>query len=195
MAEERRGRGRLDSFDLMPEEGREDIAWAIQELNRREREAKVILEELNGRLADKGLPLISKSAFNRKSIRIASAANRVAESRAIFAGLADQFTPEHVDEANIVIGEMIKLLIMEHLDAGPEKIDTKGSMELARGYLAVIQGQKVSAARRSQLESEFKAKADKAIDAVSREAGLSAEQVAQIRRDVLGVRGGESATK
>ncbi|MBY6243992.1 DUF3486 family protein [Methylosinus sp. Sm6] len=184
----RDGRGRLDSFDLMPDEGQEDIAWAMAELNARKRTQTEILEELNGRLADKGLPLISKSAFNRKAVRVAMAAKRVAESRAIFAGLADQFSPEHVDEANVVIGEMIKMLIMEHLDSGPEAIDTKGAKELAQGYLAVIQGQKLSAARRAQLEEQFKEKTDKAIGAVAREAGLSAERVAQIRRDVLGVR-------
>ncbi len=83
---------------------------------------------------------------------------------------------------------MIKMLIMEHLDAGPELIDTKGAMELSRGYLAVIQGQKLSAARRVQLEAEFKAKTEKAVESVAREAGLSSDQVAQIRRDVLGVR-------
>jgi hypothetical protein len=184
----RDGRGRLSSFDLLPEEADEDKAWAMAELNKRQRTQAEILEEFNGRLADKGLPLISKSAFNRKAIRVAMAAKRVSESRAIFSGLADQFTPEHVDEANIVVGEMIKLLIMEHLDSGPEAIGTKGAMELARGYLAVIQGQKVSAARRAQLEEQFKAKTEKAIGDVAREAGLSAERVAQIRRDVLGVR-------
>jgi len=191
MADERKGRGRLDSFDLMPDEGQEDIAWAIQELNRRDREAKDILEELNGRLADKGLPLISRSAFNRKSIRIASAARRIAESRAIFAGIADQFTPGNVDEANVVIGEMLKMLIMEHLDAGPEKIDTKGAMELARGYLAVIQGQKVSAARRSQLESEFKAKAGAAVEAVAKAKGLSPEAKEDFKRLLFGVVDGQ----
>jgi hypothetical protein len=189
MAEaDRKGRGRLDSFDLMPEDGQEDLSWAMSELNKRVRPQSEILEELNGKLADKNLPLISKSAFNRKSIRVSTASRRLSEARAIFAGIADQFTPGHVDEGNVVIGEMIKMLIMEHLDAGPESIDTKGAMELARGYLAVIQGQKLSAARRVQLEAEFKSKTEKAIDTVAREAGLSADRVAQMRRDLLGVR-------
>ncbi len=79
MAEERKGRGRLDSFDLMPEDGQEDLAWAMTELNKRVRPQSVILEELNGRLADKNLPLISKSAFNRKSIRVSTASRRLSK--------------------------------------------------------------------------------------------------------------------
>ena len=182
------GRGRLSAIDQLPDEAAEDISWAMAELNARQRPQKDILSDLNGRLADKSLPLISKSAFNRTSIRAASAARRVAESRALFAGLAPQFTPERVDESNIIIGEMIKLLISEHLDSGPDGIDTKGAMELARAYLATIQGQKLSADRRQKLQAEFKETASKAVDTVAREAGLTAEHVARIRRDVLGLR-------
>jgi enoyl-CoA hydratase/carnithine racemase len=183
----RDGRGRLDSFDLMPEAGQEDLAWAMEQLNARKRPQTEILSDLNGRLADKGLPLISKSAFNRKAVRVAMAARRVSESRAIFAGLADQFTPEHVDEGNIVIGEMIKLLIMEHLDAGPERIATKGAMELARGYLAVIQAQKISAARRTLLEEQFKAKAGDALEKAAKATGLSAETRDRLKAEILGI--------
>lgn len=30
-----KGRGRLSSLDLIPDEGRDDILWALEELNRR----------------------------------------------------------------------------------------------------------------------------------------------------------------
>lgn len=184
----RDGRGRLASIDLVPEEAQDDILWAMGELNKRQRTQADILFELNDRLAVKGVDPISKSAFNRRAIRVAAAARRVAESRALFEGLAPQFTAEKVDETNIVIGELIKMLIAELLDAGPGALTPRNSMEMARAYLATIQGQKLSAARRAQLEEQFKAKTEKAIGAVAREAGLSADRVAQIRRDVLGVR-------
>ncbi|MFT4099116.1 MAG: DUF3486 family protein [Rhodoblastus sp.] len=188
MAGERVTRGRLSSLDLLPEDAQDDVVWAMGELNRRDRTQADILLELNDRLQAKGFEPISKSAFNRKAVRIAAISSRIAESRALFEGIAPQFTPERIDETNIVIGELIKLVITDILDGDAGKIGPKGAMELARGYMAAIQGQKLSSARRAQVEADFKSRADKAIGAVAKEAGLSADQVAQIRRDVLGVR-------
>lgn len=184
----RDGRGRLSSLDLVPDEAQDDIAWAMAELNQRQRTQADILFELNDRLAVKGVDPISKSAFNRRAVRVANAARRISESRALFEGIAPQFTAEKIDETNIVLGELIKILIAEMLDADAKTFTPKASMEMARAYLATIQGQKLSAERRSKLEAQFREKTDKAIGAVAREAGLSAERIEQIRRDVLGVR-------
>ena len=62
--ERRPGRGRLSSMDLIPEEGQDDIVWAVAELNKRQRSAKEILFDLNDRLAAKG---IDASGLHSKS--------------------------------------------------------------------------------------------------------------------------------
>jgi len=188
-----KGRGRLSSLDLIPEEGQEDIRWAYAELNKRARTAAVILEELNGRLIDKGLAdyIISKSAFNRRSVAIARAGERIKMSRAIFSGIADHLTPENIDQGNIALGEFIKALIAELVSEAEGDLTPKQVMELARGFGAVVLAQKVSHDRKSKGEKDLATKAEKTADAVAkvaREAGLSADQVAKIRRDVLGVR-------
>ncbi|MGF3028081.1 phage protein Gp27 family protein, partial [Methylobacterium aquaticum] len=141
--ERRPGRGRLSSMDLIPEEGQDDIVWAVAELNKREKTANEILAELNDRLAAKDIDPISKSAFNRKSVKLAAMSNRLNEARHIFSGLAPQFTAEKVDEGTIVLGEFIKLLLFELAQNEGAAIGTKGAMELARAYLAAIQAQKI----------------------------------------------------
>lgn len=190
MAGERVTRGRLSSLDLVPEAGQEDIVWAMGELNRRSRTQADILEELNGRLADKGLDLISKSAFNRKAVAVSLASARIQESRAIFAGIADHLTPENIDQGNVALGEFIKTLIAE-IVAANDGLTPKAAMELSRGFQAVVSAQKLSGAHRTQSESDEAARQKKSADAVSkiaRENGLSAETVAQLRREFLGVR-------
>lgn len=182
------GRGRLSSIDLLPEEGQEDIVWAMSELNERQRTQADILFELNGRLADKGLPLVSKSAFNRKSLRVANAARRIAESRALFEGIAPQFTQERIDETNVVVGELIKMLIAELLDSQANEFTPKNSMEMARAYLATIQGQKLSAERRAERVAEFEKKAGDAVANVGRAKGLTQETIDALRAEILGVR-------
>jgi len=168
------GRGRLSSLDLLPEEAQDDIVWAMGELNKRKRTQAEILADLNGRLADKGLDLISKSAFNRRSIRVAAAAKKIAERRALFEGLAPQFTPEKISEADVVIGELIKTLITELLDREANEFDPKGAMELARAYKHTIEGQRLSGDAKRRALAEFDAKVGKAVETVSSAKGLTA---------------------
>ena len=188
----RPSRGRLSSMDMVPEEGQEDILWAVGQLNMRERSAEDIRVELNDRLAAKDIDGISKSAFNRKSVKLAAMSNRLNEARHIFQGLAPQFTAEKVDEHTVVLGEFIKLLIFELVQDG-DGIGPKGAMELARAHLAVIQGQKLSAERRHKLEAEAKARVMKAAEAAVgevTEAGHAVDGAAvlrKIREDVYGI--------
>lgn len=189
MAEAREGRGRLSDIDLLPEEAQDDIVWACAELSQRARTQADILEELNNKLLIKGLGPISRSAFNRFSVKRAMASRRIVEARGIFAGIADQFTPEAVDEGNIVLGEFLKTVVFELAQRDVQEHSADDAMKMARAYLASVQAQKISSDRRRKIEGEFVRKADAALDRLSKESGLPADRVAQIRREVLGLRG------
>jgi transcriptional regulator of met regulon len=169
------GRGRLSSIDLLPDEAQDDIVWAMAELNQRKRSQADILFELNDRLAVKGCEAISKSAFNRKSMRVAAYSRRINESRALFEGIAPQFTPDKVDETNIVIGEMIKVLIAEMLDAEAGAFETKDAMHLASAYVKAIQGQNLSSERKRKLQAEFADKIGEAAKTVEKAKGITAD--------------------
>ncbi len=169
------GRGRLSSIDLLPDEAQDDIVWAMGELNQRKRSQADILFELNDRLAVKGCEPVSKSAFNRKSMRVAAYSRRISESRALFEGIAPQFTPDKVDETNIVIGEMIKVLIAEMLDAEAGDFESKDAMHLASAYVKAIQGQNLSSERKRKLAAEFAQKIGEAAATVEKAKGITAD--------------------
>lgn len=175
------------------EEGQDDIRWALGQLNERQRTAADILFELNDRLTGKGLGefKISKSAFNRKSVAIARAASRIKMSRDIFAGIADQLTPENIDKGNIALAEFIKSLIAEIISQAEDGgLSADEAMKLARGFQAVVLAQKQSTDRRSKAEKDEAARVEKTADALgvaAKEAGLSAETIARLRRDFLGM--------
>lgn len=184
----RSGRGRLSSLDLIPEEGRDDILWALDELNQRVRTQADILDELNGKLAVHGIDPISKSAFNRAAVRTAAAARRISEARAVFAGIADQFTPEGIDENSIVLGEVIKTLILELVDSPGQT--PKGAMELARAFLATIQAQKLSSDRRAKLQAEMDGKAKAAVDKLAKEhPEMDGDLILSKLREAYGIKG------
>ncbi|MFD2676066.1 phage protein Gp27 family protein [Camelimonas lactis] len=115
----------------------------------------------------------------------AGSRNRAPYSR----GIAPQFTPEKVDETNVVIGELIKILITEMLDADASTFSPKGAAELASAYVRAIQGQTISADRKRKLEDEFRRKAAAAVDKLSNVKGITQETREMFMRDLLGVRG------
>lgn len=181
-------RGRLSSLDLLPDEAQDDLVWALGELNARQRTQADILFDLNDRLAVKGVEPVSKSAFNRKAVRIARQQKRREEAREIYASLASDLDASKIDEASVVVGEMIKTLIVEMLDADGAQMTSTGAMELAQAYVKAIQGQKMSADLRKQREKEFEAKAATAIEKVAKARGLAADTVADIKAQILGIK-------
>lgn len=181
-------KNRLSSIDLVPDHAQDDIVWAIGELNQRQRTQTEIHAELNERLAVKGVEPVSWHAFNRKALKLRAAQIRLDEARHIFTGIADQFTPEKVDDNSIVLGEFIKMLVFELTQADAAERTPKMAMELARAFHDTVKGQAMSAVRRTKLESEFKQKANAAIDKVSTVKGLTPELKDAFRRELFGVR-------
>lgn len=171
------GRGRLSAIDMLPEEAEADIVWAARELAARKRTQADILFELNDRLAVIGCGPISKSAFNRRAVRLAAAQRRMADARAMFEGISEEFSPQNVDENTIILGEFIKTLIIELVDDGAGDKTPKEAMELARAFHHTVQAQKVSADRRRQLEADAKARLEKAVEQVTEEVGKAGHAI------------------
>ncbi len=186
-------RGQLSSLDLLPEEAQDDLVWAIGELNRRLRTQADILFEFNDKLAVKGLGPVSRSAFNRASVRLASRASKIEERRKVYAAIADKLTPEEVAKNDLVLGEFIKTLIDELADE--EGMNAKGAKDLALAYRAAVSGQKVSIDRLQAAEAAARAKILKAVDAVegaiaeAPEKLSAADVLKRVREDIYGIFG------
>jgi hypothetical protein len=180
------GRGTLSSIDMLPEEAAEDVTWAVQELAVRRLTQEEIREAFNTRLAAKGIDPISRSAFHRKAMRLAAVQRRMSESRALFEGLAPQFTADKVDDSNVILGELIKTLIQELLVDDTAR-DPKGAMELASAYQKTVSAMKISSERRAKLEAELAAKTVAAIDVVAKERGFTTETTEHIKSKILGL--------
>lgn len=166
-------RGQLSSLDLVPDAGRDAIAWAMGELNARRRTQADILFELNDRLEAVGCERISKSAFNRAAMRAAIAKSRAEERSAVIAAVAPMATPGKVAEADIVVAEMLKTLVMAILDR--EELTSEDALNLARAHQKAVEAQTQSAELRRVAQAEFDAKLGNAAEAVSKAKGLTAD--------------------
>ncbi len=184
----RKGPGRLSSLDTIAEIGQDDIVWALQELNTRTRTQADILFELNDRLAVKGIEPISKSAFNRRAVREYVHTQGIIETNRVAAMLAPHMTAEKVDQTHIVLCEIAKTMTMRKFESAPDDLTSKDVMDLSRGLLATAQALKISSERK-KLEKSLREQTTKVINETGKAIGLTAAQIAKIRRDVLGVKG------
>jgi hypothetical protein len=199
---ERRGRGRISEIDRLPEWADEARMWAFEQLKERKLTQLEILDGFNARLKAASMaedasaepPLISRSAFNRTALAIATHGRRLAETRDIAAILAPKLDQAGDNSVTLMLAETIKTLMFEMLSsAGELKADGDTAemlMMTARALTAAEQAKKISSDSKRKIEAEFKATASKAVDAVAQSQGLSAETVEKIKKDILGIRPG-----
>lgn len=162
--ERREGRGRLSSIDMLPEEAEPDITWALEQLRLRDMPSKMILAEFNGRLADRGIAPISKSAWGRYAVRKAIQFRKLDEARRIGAELVPSLGTDGPDHVTMMITEMVKVAAFELLEGG--NMSSKSLMELSRAVSSTVSAQKASAEHRRQLEAEVELRLKKAAEAV-----------------------------
>ncbi|MGM5088014.1 DUF3486 family protein [Rhizobium leguminosarum] len=199
-----KGRGKLSAIDLLPDECEPIVSWAAHELANRDRTQLEIFAEFKTKLialqGELGLAfdIPSFSAFNRYSIRLAMLSRRLEQTRDIAETLSQRMDAAGSDDLTLIAAEAIKTLIFEVLQSSGEAgISPKGAMELANALRAAAAAQASSSNRRLKLEAEdkarkaeadMKANAERALDTLSKEPGISKEAIARARRDFLGVR-------
>lgn len=189
-----KGRGRLNSIQLLPEACAPDVAWALAEMNKTDRHLTEIYAEFKEKLekvkADyDGLEFTipSYSSFHRHSFNIAVATKRMADVREIAGSLFQEYDPEESDQLTIIATEAIKTLVFEIYMSRGDKVEAKDAQALANALRAAAQAQNVSSDRRRKVEAEFAAKAKEAVKTVQKAKGLTQEAADEILSKILGV--------
>jgi hypothetical protein len=200
---DRQTRGRLSSIDLLPDEAELIVAWAADELAKTKRtqidiyaEFKRQLIALQGELG-LGFEIPSYSSFHRHSVRLSALTRRLQRMRAVASAIVERDDAGGVDDITNAATLTIKTLILELAEAGGEAGFTpKDAKAMADALRSLAAAENVSTTRRQRVEAEIAKmadNADQAIDTVGKEAGLSKDRIAQLKRDFLGVRDKKAA--
>lgn len=187
--ERRDGRGRLSSIDMLPDAAEPDIVWALDQLQKRDKPQTAILNEFNGRLADRGVASVSKSAFSRWAIRKSIQLRRLMEVRTITADIVTGLGTDGADQVTVAVAEMLKVAIYEMLESR-KGIDPKGLAEMGKALSAAVSAQKGSVEYRQKLEARARAMIDQAMDKAEKavtEAGLGADRIREMKAEFLGL--------
>lgn len=166
----REGRGQLSSIDLLPEECDPDIVWAVEQLRERNMPANEILREFNARLADRGVKGISKSAWNRYSVRKALHFRTMDEQHRIMAELRKAIGTDAPEDMTMVLGEMLKIQVFQALEEGPLGGKELGAM--ARVLRNAVKAQADTLEVKRML-ADMKERIDKAAAALASEGAKS----------------------
>jgi hypothetical protein len=195
----RRGRGRLSSIDVLPDWAGPAVLNALVALKEAKLTQLEILEKFNAELRtlafQEGItdpPQISSSAFNRKSMRLSAMGQRLTETREIASVLASRFEQGGDEDLTLLASETIKTIVFEMLENAGDIPASAKSAEMMANFATAIkaaeQAKKVSADARLVIEKNFKKAAEGAIDAVTKQKGLSPEIKEAFMAEVLGVR-------
>jgi len=189
------GRGRISSIDRLPEWCDEAVRWAFTALKERDLTQLEILDGLNERIraaawaegvtdAD-AIPQISKSAFNRRAMRLAAVGRRLEETREIAAILTPKFEGENAEQITLLLAQTIKSLTFEMLEsAGDLKADGETAemlMFASRALKHAEEAARISADTKKRILQDFQSKAEEAVDKVAKAKGLSGDDVATFK--------------
>jgi Protein of unknown function (DUF3486) len=189
-------RGRLSSIDQLPEAAEPHVAHAMQELRLRQKPQVQILAELNGNLADLGVKSISKSAFNRKSLWLASYGQQIENAREIAGVMAERLDAAPEGDVGLLLNETLKTMIFDVLaeaSLSPDSASMLMLQQASKSLMALEQSRKLSVDTRTNIMKTFAKKAGEAVDSVGKAKGLTSDTVTEIKRQILGIRLAEPA--
>jgi hypothetical protein len=190
-------RGQLSSFDLLPREADEIVAWAAGELAARERtqtdiyaefvtRCETLMREHRGELEFR-IPAFS--SFNRFCVRQARLSRRLDQTREIVAVLAQKHDAKASDDLTVIAGEMIKSLVLHMLGDAADGVAPKALLELSMAFKQAQAAQNLSSDRRAKEDAKLAARVTEAVDTVAKARGLTGETAEAIKAQILGVKG------
>lgn len=187
----KRGRGRLSSIDTLPEEAEPAVHQAFQALTDRKKPQAQILRVLNTELEAIGAKPISKSAFNRKALWLASYGRQLEQAREIASVWSERLEETPDGDVGMLLGETLKTMIFDVM--AEASLSKKSPSMVMLGVAAealrnLEKAREISVTTRVKIERDFVRDAKKAVDRVAKEKGLSKDTIAAIKSQILGVR-------
>lgn len=197
-------RPRPSSIDQLPEECEGIVAWAVQELANTPRSQTDVYAEFRNKLialqGELGLAfdIPHFSSFNRHNLRLAKLTQKMQRSQAIANAVVASTNGADADKLTQASTRMLKTLLVEVMEnAADDGLSFKEAREAATALRQLALAETASTGQRLKLEAEEKLRkveaemkdnAEKALDVLSNEPGVSKDAIARARREFLGVR-------
>jgi len=190
MADEKPTRGRPSKVDLLPDAIRDALHQMLRDKRHTQEE---IREAINALIDQHELPddmQLSRTGLNRYASRMEAIGSKIRASREMAEIWAAKLGSAPTSDVGKLLMEFVKTLAFE---TSMSLAEEEGTVEpKALGQLALVAqrieaAQMVSHKREKEIRQAFAEEAAEAAEKVTKQAGLTAETAATIRREILGI--------
>ncbi|WP_416305199.1 DUF3486 family protein [Neptunicella sp. SCSIO 80796] len=187
---DKRTRGKPSKIDQLPD----DIKAELIELLRNPSVTQTqVLDHVNSLIEAAGLPedeKLSRSGVNRYATRMATVGGKIQEAREVSKMWCDQLGNKPTGEVSKVLIEMVRTLAFDQvlqLSESGEPVPPKFIKELAIGVEKLEKAASESNKREQEIRKAMAQQAAEQAATVAKAAGMTAEGVDKIKREILGI--------
>lgn len=190
MADEKPTRGRPSKVDLLPNAIRDALHQMLRDKRHTQEE---IREAINALIDQHDLPddmQLSRTGLNRYASRMEAIGSKIRASREMAEIWADKLGSKPTSDVGKLLMEFVKTLAFEttmSLSEGDDPVAPKALGQLALVAQRIEAAQMVSHKREKEIRQAFAEEAAEAAEKITKQAGLTAETAADIRREILGI--------
>jgi hypothetical protein len=189
MSTEKRTRGRRSKVDLLPSEIKEQLNAMLRDGRLEQTE---VLEIVNQKIDNAGLKeaKLSRSGLNRYAARMEQIGSRIREMREVSEVWVSKLGNEPTSDVGKLLQEAVRTLASEtsfSLMESGEPVEPKALNQLAMVAQRIEAAAMTSHKREKEIRQAFAQEASAAIDDAAKAQGLTADSVALIKQQILGL--------
>ncbi|RYM49143.1 DUF3486 family protein [Serratia proteamaculans] len=190
MADEKPTRGRSSKIDLLPEGIRDALHGMLRDKRHTQEQIREAINEL---IDQHELPddmQLSRTGLNRYASRMEAIGSKIRASREMAEIWAAKLGSAPTSDVGKLLMEFVKTLAFETSMSLAEEeghVAPKALGQLALVAQRIEAAQMVSHKREKEIRQAFAEEAAEAAEKITKQAGLTAETAADIRREILGI--------
>ncbi|PHM49359.1 DUF3486 family protein [Xenorhabdus miraniensis] len=187
---DKKTRGRPSKIDLLPAAIRDQLHALLRDKRHTQEDIRAAVNEL---IDDAGLPddlKISRTGLNRYASRMETLGARIREGREIADVWVSRLGSAPTSDVGKLLQEFVKSLAFEtsmKLAESDDVVEPKALSQLALVAARIEQAAMTSTKREKEIRAAFAAEAAEQAENIVKQAGLTAEAAADIRRQILGI--------
>ncbi|EGT3609596.1 DUF3486 family protein [Morganella morganii] len=187
---EKKTRGRPSKIDLLPEAIRDQLHTLLRDKRHTQEDIRAAVNEL---IDENGLPddlKISRTGLNRYASRMETLGAKIREGREIADVWVSRLGDAPTSDVGKLLQEFVKSLAFEttmSLSETDKVVEPKALAQLALVAARIEQAAMMSTKREKEIRAAFAAEAAEQAESMVKQAGLTEEAAANIKRQILGI--------
>ncbi|CAM3719376.1 hypothetical protein Xentx_02573 [Xenorhabdus thuongxuanensis] len=190
MMTDKRTRGRPSKIDLLPDAIRDQLHALLRDKRHTQEDIRAAVNELIDDAGLSGDLKISRTGLNRYASRMETLGAKIREGREIADVWVSRLGSAPTSDIGKLLQEFVKSLAFEtsmSLAEGDNVVEPKALAQLALVAARIEQAAMTSTKREKEIRAAFAAEAAEQAEKIVKQAGLTADAAADIRRQILGI--------